>query len=294
MIRWADVVHLTAAYSFPTLPTLFVCRVLGKPVVWSPRGGLQATHEWPRARRRTLKGLWESVCNVTIRKGRCILHVTSEAEKKASLARMPETSAVIIANGVEIPDDLPLRDWRPQGRMRLLFLGRLSEEKGIENLLRALAQLADRSIELTICGTGEPRYIETMRGVVQALHLEEQVIFRGHVEGVDKTCAFLEADVCVVPSHSENFCMVVAEALAHGVPVIASQGTPWANVEKNECGLWVDNSQESLARAVLDIRARNLAEMGNNGRAWMRHSFQWGRIAEEMCVLYHSVAGEKT
>jgi glycosyltransferase involved in cell wall biosynthesis len=294
MVRWADVVHLTAAYSFSTLPTLFVCRLLGKPVVWSPRGGLQATQEWQGARRRMLKGLWESVCNTFIGKGCCVLHVTSEMEKTSSLARIPKASAAVVSNGVEIPNDLPPRNWSPEGRLRLLFLGRLDPKKGIENLFSALAHLADKSIGLAICGTGHPRYVEKLKEVAHALGLDDQVIFRGQVDGVSKTQAFLDADVCVVPSHSENFCMVVAEALAHGVPVIASKGTPWEGVEKNQCGLWVENSEESLARALVDIRRKNLTEMGNNGRTWMRRSFQWGTIADEMCDLYQSVAGEGT
>jgi glycosyltransferase involved in cell wall biosynthesis len=234
------------------------------------------------------------VCNVTIQKERCVLHVTSEAEKEASLARIPKVSAVVIPNGVDTPNDLPPRNWSPDGRLRLLFLGRLDPKKGIENIFGALAHLADKSISLAICGTGEPRYVETLKEAAQALDVADQVIFSGQVSGVAKTRAFLGADICVVPSHSENFCMVVAEALSHGVPVIASKGTPWADVEMNTCGLWVGNKPESLANALINMRDRNLAEMGNNGRAWMRRSFQWGKIADEMCELYHSIVREGT
>jgi len=229
------------------------------------------------------------MCNATIPKGRCILHVTSEVEKKTSLLSIPKASAVVIANGVEYQDNLPSRNWKPNGRLRLLFLGRLDPKKGIENLLRALAQLSDDSIGLTICGMGDPRYAETLRALVRALGLNEQVNFLGHVTGDAKRSAFLEADICVVPSHSENFGMVVAEALAHGVPVVVSKGAPWAEVEEKGCGRWVENSPDSLAGAILDLRARNLAKMGSNGSAWMRRSFQWKTIADEMLGLYRAV-----
>src|SRR5262249_24938899 len=58
-VRWADVVHLTAVYSFPSIPTLLSCTLLGKPVVWSPRGMFQ---RWEGSTRTTLKSIWNLVC----------------------------------------------------------------------------------------------------------------------------------------------------------------------------------------------------------------------------------------
>ena len=83
--------------------------------------------------------------------------------------------------------------------------------------------------------------------------------------------------------------MVVAEALAHGVPVVASRGTPWAKLEEKECGLWVDNSPEFLAQAILQIRTRALSEMGVRGRDWMMREFSPDAMAEEMMGNYKSL-----
>jgi len=68
LVRWADVVHLTGTYSFPTIPTLAMCRIFNKPLVWSPRGAIQDAHEWEGSRRRHLKRLWEMLCNTLIRR----------------------------------------------------------------------------------------------------------------------------------------------------------------------------------------------------------------------------------
>jgi glycosyltransferase involved in cell wall biosynthesis len=83
--------------------------------------------------------------------------------------------------------------------------------------------------------------------------------------------------------------MVVAEALAHGVPVIASRGTPWAEVEKNQCGLWVDNTPGSLVQSIASIRAMALKEMGARGRDWMLSAFSWDARAIEMMGIYRSL-----
>ena len=102
----------------------------------------------------------------------------------------------------------------------------------------------------------------------------------------EKEAAFFTSDVCVVPSFTENFAMVVAESLARGLPVVASRGTPWAGLEQQSCGLWVDNSPESLAAALNEMRGMDLEEMGTRGREWMRREFSWGSIAQRMHDLY--------
>src|SRR6185436_16010345 len=109
LVKWADVIHLTAVYSFSTIPTLVACRLLGKPIVWSPRGALQATHEWVAARHPKRKRIWEGVCHAIVKGERCVLHVTSEQERSASLARIPSASAEVIRNGVDLPGTLPPR-----------------------------------------------------------------------------------------------------------------------------------------------------------------------------------------
>lgn len=294
LIQWADVVHLTATYSFPTIPTLFLCRLYDKPLVWSPRGAILEAYEWAGSPRKRLKRIWESCCNALIRQGQVIAHVTSENERQSVGARVPRTKSVIIPNGVDVPDYLPTRDWLPSGRLRLLFLGRISPKKGIENLLRALRALDDPDITLTIYGTGPKDYESSVKRLADKLGFREGLVtFAGHVNGEAKRQALLSADVCVVPSFSENFCIVVAEALAHGTPVIASHGTPWDRVEKNGCGLWVDNSPESLVLAIKQIRDMPLAEMGRRGWAWMRQEYSWDEIAGTMADVYRKLIFDK-
>lgn len=286
LARWADVIHLTGTYSFPTIPTLLVARMLGRPIVWSPQGALQASYEWAGARRRIGKRLWERACNRIVKGQRCVLHVTSEAERRASLQLIPAARAEVVPNGVEVPENEPRRSWRPGGRLRLLFLGRLDREKGLENLLDALPRLRKSDVTLEVCGTGDPIYIESLRTRVKTLALDHVVTFSGHVDGERKSDAFYRADVCVIPSYIESFCLVVAEALAHGVPVIASTGTPWSAVTEHKCGYWIPNDPGSLVQALRDIRQEDLESMGKRGRDWMRREFGWATIAGRMHEIY--------
>jgi len=290
-IRWADIVHLTATYSFPTIPTLLVCRYLRKPLVWSPRGAILDAYGWEGTRKRGIKRAWERVCNFIIRPGGVTLHVTSEDERHASLSRIPQAEAVIVSNGVETLPTLPERKWLPEGRLRLIFMGRLSPKKGVENLLKAMKLMEDdQTVELSIYGTGDKHYRDSLIKLARDLDLlDKSVNFSGHVDGDDKRNAFLSADMCIIPSYTENFCMVVAEALAHGVPVVASHGTPWAEVEERDCGLWVDNSPEELTQAIRDMRTRDLELMGETGWKWMRDEYGWDVISRQMADVYRGV-----
>src|SRR5437867_10893264 len=111
----------------------------------------------------------------------------------------------------------------------------------------------------------------------------------GPVVGTAKRTLFESADVVVVPSYAESFCVVVAEALAHGVPVIASRGTPWRRVEEIGCGLWVENDPESLAVAIEQISRMPLREMGRRGREWMAKEFSWDKQAQQVLTCYKTL-----
>ena len=301
-IRWADVVHLTGVYSFPTIPALVACRLLDKPVAWSPHGALQ---RWRGTTRLHLKGLWESICRF-VRPSRLALYVSSEEEARESSDRFPSVRTAVIPNGIEVPERLS--HVSANGTLRLLYLGRLDPIKGIELLLEACRMLdgcvsdrrgnipsdndsrkSPRSWSLTLAGGGDPAYAGNLRALIERLGLSENVTMVGEVQGELKERVFENADVVVVPSHRENFGMVVAEALAHRLPVIASTGTPWKRLQEIGCGLWVDNDAGSLAAAIQQIRQMPRAEMGSRGQKWMRNEFSWQSRAEDTIELYKTL-----
>jgi glycosyltransferase involved in cell wall biosynthesis len=285
LIRWANVVHLSSVYSASTIPTLIFCRLYRKPIVWSTRGALQ---RWDGSTRTTIKNIWEKFCNSLCSPKRVVLHVTSEAERSESLAKIPNAQAVVIANGIELPESNGVHEQRQDDALRILYLGRLHPIKGIENLLRAMPALKTNAC-LSICGDGDLEYQEQLKSLARELGLNGRVKFHGRVDGPAKEQQFRETDLCVVPSFKENFCIVVAEALARGIPVIASHGTPWQRLEEMRCGLWVDNTSESLSQAMNAAASLPLVEMGSRGREWMGREFSWQTIAGQMAAQYRSL-----
>jgi glycosyltransferase involved in cell wall biosynthesis len=218
------------------------------------------------------------------------LHVTSPEEQRDSLARLQGAATVLIPNGVETPsrvDRVPRAD-----ALRLLYLGRLHPIKGIKNLLDACDRLPaqDGEWSLDIAGDGEPDYTSHLREYIAFVGIANKVRMHGQVAGERKEALLARADLLVVPSFTENFGMVVAEALARSVPVIASTGSPWHRLDEVGCGWWVNNHPDTLAAAISRARRTDLDSMGRRGREWMLQEFCWVAIADRMRACYEELA----
>lgn len=284
-VRWADVVHLTATYSFPTLPVLACARLLRRPVIWSPHGAIQAAAEWEDAPRKRIKRGFEKVASVLAPRVTA-LHVTAQSEAAATGRRMPNIPLAIIPNSVEMPEPID-RAVRNDGRTRLMYLSRVHEKKGLSLLIEALKDLPD-SISLDIYGNGEQAYIDRLHAEIAKAGVQERVVFHGHVEGADKTRAFAEADIFVLPTYSENFGIVVAEALAYELPVITTDRTPWTNLEQKGCGLCISPEVAPLKEAILRLSSADLRSMGQRGRAWAREEFSPDTVHAAMYEVYRA------
>lgn len=280
----ADVVHVTGTYNFPTPVTFLVARLRGKPLMWSPRGALQASAEWTETSQPVAKRIWEAMLRV-LAPPRTFMHVTAESEQLPSQARMPGMDAILIPNGVDLP-----ADWTPvppvAGRpVRLMFLSRVHPKKGIDLLLEALAMLGE-GFELDVYGSGDANYLAQLAVMARKLGVAPRVRFHGHVDGEAKAAAYAAADMLVLPTHSENFGLVIAEALAAARPVVTTKNAPWRGLEAHDCGRWIDNEVDAIVAAVRDVAASDMGAMGARGRSWMEVEFGWEGIAARMAVAY--------
>jgi glycosyltransferase involved in cell wall biosynthesis len=285
--RSIDVVHNHSLWSMVNIAAGLVVPGKGAKLVTSPRGTLSA---WALNRSSGIKRvLWPLQRRVLKRAD--LIHATSEVEYQEIRALGFTAPVAIIPNGIDIPESRgnPLRG-SDAGERTLLFLSRIHPKKGLDVLLHAWAKLQDRhpGWRLVIAGTGEGAHIQELKALATKLDVQ-RVEFPGAFYGDAKSRAYLRADLFVLPTHSENFGMVVAEALAHGCPAVVSLGAPWAGLQSQACGWWVANDVETLF-ATLDTALRTptskLASMGERGRKWMERDFGWTAVGQKMDATY--------
>ena len=289
-IKKAEVVHITYVYSLSTLISLFLCRIFRKPVVWSTRG---ACIYWQGSKKLFSKMLWNKFCSFLLHQSKTIIHVTSEREEQFTRKVFPDVKFCLIPNGVQIPNHVKATPKYTNNKpLSLLYLGRLHPIKGLENLFEALKILNDsefQTIILRVYGAGDLKYEQHLNRRIGELGIEHIVSFFGHICDEEKSSVFRDSDITVVPSFTENFCLVAAESLSHATPVIASMGTPWQGLNSKGCGIWTSNDPPLLAEAIVEMSTQNLFEMGLKGRRWIKEDYNWRSIARKTNDIYRSL-----
>jgi glycosyltransferase involved in cell wall biosynthesis len=184
-------------------------------------------------------------------------------------------------------------------QQRIGYLGRVHPRKNIEKLLYVWDKLSlnKTSAELVIIGNGDKDYMNFLKAERQRLNLKN-VIFTDFLSGKEKEKALQSLSYLAVPSDFENFGMVVPEALIHGIPVIASKGTPWEELNTHNCGWWVDNDVDTLTETIQ--KAMNLPEdiriaMGKRGKELIKNNYSVEVVSKKMIQLYSWIlnGGEK-
>ena len=233
-----------------------------------------------------------------LRQAACI-QATCIDEMKHYRALGFNNPVAVLPNPIEIKGIIDRSVHQPD-RMRIGYLGRVHPRKRIERLIYAFNALHHelQDAELLIIGADDKQYEAFLHEEVKRLHLESNVRFTGFLTGKEKDEAIMSLSYLAVPSDFENFGNIVTEALVRGVPVIASKGMPWQELETYNCGWWIDNDQETINQTLLEavsLPEEKRIQMGINGKNLIRAEYSVPTLGEKMKRLYEWVlnGGEK-
>jgi len=254
--------------------------------VISPRGML---HPAALAFSPLQKRLFDGLLQRRVLRSAHLFHATSADEAEHIRACGLLNPIVVVPNGIDVPDQSPVPVVSGP-RRTILSLGRIHPKKGLDRLVAAWAEVADEfpHWDLRIVGPEERGHAGALRALGRRLCVSRMSV-TGPVYGEEKHALYRSASLFVLPTLGENFAMTVAESLAAATPVISTKGAPWAGLEQNRCGWWIDHGKAPLAAALKTAMTLPDAErtaMGERGRRWMARSFSWDRFARDMLDAY--------
>lgn len=198
----------------------------------------------------------------------------------------------IIPHGIDIPS-LCLK--KSNAAKTLLFLGRIHPVKGLENLLYAWSKiyLLHKNWTLNIVGPDSDNYLNDLKKLSKKLALKN-IYFKGPLYEEKKIRMIQNSDLFVLPSHSENFAIAIAEAMASSVPVLTTNKTPWLNIEDKMAGWCIEDNADDLAcklDEIMSLPSSELRNFGKNARGWMIKEYSWKIAADKTYQLYGWLLG---
>lgn len=278
--------HTNGLWQYPSYLTARIARKAKKPYIISPHGML-----YPQALKKNAlkkKIALALFFKKDLQRAACI-HATCNQEM-IHLRELGITSPIaVIPNPIDIEESHPTIN-RKKEKLRIGYLGRIHPRKNIERLIYAWKNLDEKIKlgELLIIGSGDDAYMRFLREEANRLNLKN-IIFTGFLSGKEKDEAIDSIYYLVVPSDFENFGMIIPEALIRGIPVIASKGTPWEDLETHRCGWWIENDIDTITSTIetaINVPEEERQGMGQRGKELVKSNYSIDVVAEKMIKLY--------
>ncbi len=292
-----DLIHIHSIYTYPVTIAGFWAKRKKIPYIIAPRGSLYPVALSSSSQKR--KRVFNKLVLKPLFSCARVIHATSLEERDIIRGLGFKTPIAVIPNSVPIVKAEKDDTFRPNDDVfRLGYVGRINPIKNLDGLLRAWSKSGlshNEKAELVIVGGTrlpvEFQYQETLHALEKELDITN-IKWTGPLDGEDKVKELKTFSFFILPSHSENFGMVVLEALTQGVPAIASKGTPWDALEKSNSGYWVNNDVDSLSEAInqgFHLPYIKRREMGRNAYVLAEQTFSSEAVSKKLIQLYEWV-----
>lgn len=285
-----DIVHVNCCWMPACAAVQRIAQKHGYKVVLTPHGMLEPwiikRHYWMRKVPALL--LYQKAA---VRKADCI-QSTAESERDNLLKLGYNSNIKVVKLGIDADGIEMKRSWKKT--RQILFLSRVHVKKGINFLIEAAVALRSKlqGYKILVAGEGDADYVAEMKRMIEDNGLQDIVQLVGGVYGDEKWRLFQTSDFFVLPTHSENFGLAIAESLASGTPVITTVGTPWHDLNDTNSGAWIEIGTQPLVetlRKFLALSDGELEAMGRNGRKLIEEKYSAHVMAREMMEVYETL-----
>jgi glycosyltransferase involved in cell wall biosynthesis len=272
-----DLIHLHGVWSPILVITAILGLIRGIPLIISPHGCLEP---WALQYKFFKKFFSLKIYqNFILKKAKLIISTSNN--EFINLRRFGLNNPIaVIPNGVDLLNSEASFNKSFQCKT-FLFLSRLHPVKGLFDLVEAWALVRQDGWKILIAGGDQNNFRLKVENLIRQKNLECDFEFLGFVEEESKKLCFQRADIFILPTYSENFGIVIAEALSNGLPVITTKAAPWSDLIDYKCGWWVEPGVVGISSAIVEAMAcksDELSLMGQRGRRLVLKKYDWKKI----------------
>ena len=283
-----DLVHLHGLWDPALHKVAKACRNAGVKYLISPRGMLDP---WALNVKKWKKKIALWFYQLKDLRGAVAFHVTAQEELSHVRDIGLKQPCIVAPNAVDLPLEMPARCVGKTVKTAI-FLSRLHPGKGLLTLAEAWARVKPQGWKMKVVGPDSYGHKAEVVAKLTELGVLDRWEFVNMLNDVEKWSAYRAADLLVHPSVSENFGITIVEGLAAGLPVIATKGTPWQELETCNCGWWIDIGVEPLVVALkkaISHSDEERAAMGARGRKLVEEKYTWDAVCKAMVDGYKDV-----